>query len=176
MYTSGSTGYPKGVLGTHAGLINRLIWQYKLFPFEPRSSNTGDNDDDSEEGSVECSVECSDEAINGTDLNSDNDRMDYQEEVTPVVLMPLNSAIDGDKGTTTDVNGDKEGDGDKNGGDDQHGKMAVNDVDVVNSDHENEEHATVASTSEMELDVDEGVPVAPFRGEVVCRRTPVSPA
>lgn len=175
MYTSGSTGYPKGVLGTHAGLINRLIWQYKLFPFEPRSSNTGDNDDDSEEGSeegsVECSVEYSDEVINRTDLKSDNDGMECQEEVSPAVLMPLN---------TTDVNGDRDkdvnGDGNKNGGDDQHGKMAVNDVDAVISDHENEEHATVASTSEMEINVDEGVPVAPFRGEVVCRRTPVSPA
>ncbi len=33
MYTSGSTGIPKGVLGTHAGLANRLSWMWKEFPF-----------------------------------------------------------------------------------------------------------------------------------------------
>lgn len=33
IYTSGSSGIPKGVLGSRLGLINRLAWQYKTFPF-----------------------------------------------------------------------------------------------------------------------------------------------
>lgn len=35
LYTSGSTGRPKGVLGTHKGLINRILWQWRVFPFGP---------------------------------------------------------------------------------------------------------------------------------------------
>ena len=34
MYTSGSSGKPKGVLGSHHALINRLSWQYTRFPFD----------------------------------------------------------------------------------------------------------------------------------------------
>ncbi len=33
-YTSGSTGQPKGVLGTHRGMINRLNWMWKTYPLE----------------------------------------------------------------------------------------------------------------------------------------------
>jgi amino acid adenylation domain-containing protein len=33
IYTSGSTGQPKGVLGTHAGMVNRLQWMWKRYPF-----------------------------------------------------------------------------------------------------------------------------------------------
>jgi acyl-CoA synthetase (AMP-forming)/AMP-acid ligase II len=33
-YTSGSTGNPKGVMGTHKGLINRIRWQIKTFPWQ----------------------------------------------------------------------------------------------------------------------------------------------
>ena len=33
VYTSGSSGEPKGVLGTHLGYINRLNWQWEQFPF-----------------------------------------------------------------------------------------------------------------------------------------------
>ncbi len=34
MYTSGSSGKPKGVLGSHHALINRLSWQFTRFPFD----------------------------------------------------------------------------------------------------------------------------------------------
>ena len=33
LYTSGSTGVPKGVLGTHRGAINRMSWMWREFPF-----------------------------------------------------------------------------------------------------------------------------------------------
>ena len=90
MYTSGSTGYPKGVLGTHEGLINRLVWQYTLFPFEPRSSSIGDDNDDSEESeecSQEGSVDCSEEAVNRKDFVSYDADIDHHEEETSTVLI-----------------------------------------------------------------------------------------
>ena len=31
MFTSGSTGQPKGVLVTHSGVINRLLWGQEKF-------------------------------------------------------------------------------------------------------------------------------------------------
>ena len=34
LYTSGSTGVPKGVQGTEKGLCNRLCWQFRRFPFQ----------------------------------------------------------------------------------------------------------------------------------------------
>jgi amino acid adenylation domain-containing protein len=34
VYTSGSTGHPKGVVGLHRGMVNRLRWMEKAFPFE----------------------------------------------------------------------------------------------------------------------------------------------
>ena len=34
LYTSGSTGMPKGVLGLHRGAVNRLHWMWKFSPFE----------------------------------------------------------------------------------------------------------------------------------------------
>ena len=33
-YTSGSTGVPKGVVGTHIGALNRFDWMWKSYPFE----------------------------------------------------------------------------------------------------------------------------------------------
>jgi amino acid adenylation domain-containing protein len=33
IYTSGSTGTPKGVGNTHAGLVNRLAWQWRTLPY-----------------------------------------------------------------------------------------------------------------------------------------------
>lgn len=35
VYTSGSTGQPKGVAATHAGLVNRLRWQWEIAPYGP---------------------------------------------------------------------------------------------------------------------------------------------
>ncbi|HKV12834.1 MAG TPA: amino acid adenylation domain-containing protein, partial [Thermoanaerobaculia bacterium] len=35
IYTSGSTGTPKGVLGHHGGTLNRLLWMWETFPYEP---------------------------------------------------------------------------------------------------------------------------------------------
>src|SRR5262249_50593093 len=35
MYTSGSTGQPKGVEGTHAGAVNRFAWMWSAYPFAP---------------------------------------------------------------------------------------------------------------------------------------------
>ncbi|MBZ4422888.1 non-ribosomal peptide synthase/polyketide synthase [Myxococcus sp. RHST-1-4] len=35
LYTSGSTGVPKGVLGHYRGIVNRLEWMWRDFPFQP---------------------------------------------------------------------------------------------------------------------------------------------
>src|SRR5262249_46661668 len=35
MYTSGSTGQPKGIEGTHRGAVNRFAWMWQTYPFAP---------------------------------------------------------------------------------------------------------------------------------------------
>lgn len=35
LYTSGSTGQPKGVMGLHRGAVNRIMWMGQQYPFAP---------------------------------------------------------------------------------------------------------------------------------------------
>jgi len=35
IYTSGSVGQPKGVMGLHRATVNRFFWMYEKYPFEP---------------------------------------------------------------------------------------------------------------------------------------------
>lgn len=35
LYTSGSTGLPKGVVALHRGAINRFSWMWRVYPFQP---------------------------------------------------------------------------------------------------------------------------------------------
>ena len=126
LYTSGSTGSPKGVLGTHEGLINRLIWQYKRFPYLKKSQTFGDSDIESV-GSSECPSG--------------------------------ESEIDADEA------GDSLEEGTASCGDVMHLEEGAEDV-SYRSNNDNCVSAGVDEESHCVL--------APFRGEVTCRRTPVS--
>ena len=35
LYTSGSTGTPKGARILHSAVLNRLMWQWEKFPYQP---------------------------------------------------------------------------------------------------------------------------------------------
>ena len=35
LYTSGSTGCPKGARIVHSAILNRLMWQWEKFPYQP---------------------------------------------------------------------------------------------------------------------------------------------
>jgi len=37
MYTSGSTGEPKGIVGTHSATLNRLEWMWRRYPFDKQA-------------------------------------------------------------------------------------------------------------------------------------------
>ena len=130
MYTSGSTGAPKGVLGTHSGLINRLIWQYENFPYVPRSS--------------------------GFEGNSDSDSTNSGEESQSSDL-PEEAPNADRESVETDEQKHEQSDG-------------------VSQEKETAAFGANDDNSEGgEGDMVEATVTMPFRGEVICRRTPVSP-
>lgn len=130
MYTSGSTGAPKGVLGTHSGLINRLIWQYENFPYVPRAS--------------------------GFEGNSDSDSTNSGEESQSSDLPEEAPNADGESVETDEQRHEQ-----------SYGVSQEKETAAFGANDDNSEGG--------EGDMVEATVTMPFRGEVICRRTPVSP-
>ena len=149
MYTSGSTGAPKGVLGTHSGLINRLVWQYVRFPYEPRSLTFEGNSDSDSTHSGESSDEAEDEAEN--EAEDEGGEKDGQE--------------DGEKDQEMDELRRREG------CDIETAISGASDSSAESGEGAGVDLSVSAANAEATA-----VPSPPFRGEVICRRTPVSPA
>ena len=169
MYTSGSTGTPKGVLGSHMALINRLVWQYRRFPYAVRtvsyqeetseSSASEDEDDGGHESDKEIFID---------------DYMEVRDDI-PVSLMsdidPLIGRLDGEIGL--------EGEGE---GDERKKRMEIETAETMSSSIDEDNDQMVISVDENINRMRKGsrdfgppshTPLL-FRGEVVCKRTPVN--
>ena len=169
MYTSGSTGTPKGVLGSHMALINRLVWQYKRFPYAVRTVSY------QEESSESSASEEEDDGGHESDKEIFiDDYMEVRDDV-PVSLMsdidPLIGRLDGEIGL--------EGEGE---GDERKKRTEIETAETMSSSIDADDDGMVISVDEdvnrmrngsRDLGPPSHTPF-PFRGEVVCKRTPVN--
>ena len=169
MYTSGSTGTPKGVLGSHMALINRLVWQYRRFPYAVRTVSY------QEESSESSASEEEDDGGHESDKEIFiDDYMEVRDDI-PVSLMsdidPLIGRLDGEIGL--------EGEGE---GDERKKRMEIETAETMSSSIDADDDGMVISVDEdvnrmrngsRDLGPPSHTPF-PFRGEVVCKRTPVN--